>query len=125
MIALCKSFLMNTNISGFSFFQTFLQSYALNKNSLRMEMVNSCTKGVGHLRIISDRSPNCHPVFWAWMTPQLNVALICKLSGSLMCLTYFFDMLSMIYGIIILWLMRNRVKRKVSRTIFNPCQKWF
>ena len=28
------------------------------------------------------------------MTSQLNVALNCKLSGSLMCLGYFFDMLS-------------------------------
>ena len=28
----------------------------------------------------------------AWMTSQLNVALIRKLSGPLMCLDYFFDM---------------------------------
>ena len=29
----------------------------------------------------------------AWMTSQLNVALIRKLRGSLMCLVYVFDML--------------------------------
>ena len=31
----------------------------------------------------------------AWMTSQLNVALIHKLRGSLMCLDYVFHMLSM------------------------------
>ena len=31
----------------------------------------------------------------AWMTSQLNVALIRKPHGVLMCLAYFFDMLSM------------------------------
>ena len=32
---------------------------------------------------------------YAWMTSQLNVALIRKLRGALLCLAYFFDMLSM------------------------------
>ena len=31
----------------------------------------------------------------AWMTSQLKVSLIRKLRGSLMCLAYFFDMLSL------------------------------
>ena len=32
----------------------------------------------------------------AWTTSQLNVALVSKLRGPLMCLAYFFDMLSMV-----------------------------
>ena len=29
--------------------------------------LNSCTKGVGSLGIIHDRTPDCHPVSRAWM----------------------------------------------------------
>ena len=35
------------------------------------------------------------PGMAAWMTSQLNIALNRKLHGSLMCLAYFFDKLSM------------------------------
>ena len=55
---------------------------------------NSCSKCAGSPAIIHDRTPDCCPVFWAWMTSQLNEALIRKLRGSLMCLAYFLDMLS-------------------------------
>ena len=37
--------------------------------------------------IIHNHTPNCGTVFWAWMTSQRNVALICKLHGSLTYLT--------------------------------------
>ena len=56
-----------------------------------MPTFNSCTKCPG---IIHERTPDCHPVSWAWMTSQLNLALIRKLLGSLMCLAYCYDMLS-------------------------------
>ena len=49
---------------------------------------NSCTKCVCNPGVIHDRTPGCHPVSWAWMTSQLNVSLIRKLRGSLMCLAY-------------------------------------
>ena len=42
--------------------------------------------------MIHDRTPDCHPVFRAWMrlqTTQLNVALIHKLRDSFICLAYF------------------------------------
>ena len=51
-------------------------------------------KCVGSLDIINDHKPDWHPVAWAWMTSQSNVALICKLHGSLMYLDSF-EMLSM------------------------------
>ena len=57
---------------------------------------NSCTKCAGMSPdIINDHTPDCHPVSWAWMEPQvpdlqLNVASICKLCWSSMCLAYFF-----------------------------------
>ena len=51
---------------------------------------DSCTKCVGCPGIIHDRTPDCHPVSWAWMTSQVNVAWICMLRGSLMCLGYIF-----------------------------------
>ena len=52
---------------------------------------NSCTKRVGSWEKIYNQMPDCHPfsVTYAWMTLQLNVALISKLHGSLMCLDYF------------------------------------
>ena len=59
---------------------------------------NSCTICMASTGIIHDRTPYYHPVSWARMrqlTSQLNVALIRKLRGSLVCLAYFFDMLSM------------------------------
>ena len=59
--------------------------------SVTVPTFNSCTRWVGSLGIIHDSTPDCHPVSLAWMLelPQLNVALICKLRGSLMCLAYF------------------------------------
>ena len=65
-----------------------------------MPTFNSCTKCVGRPGIINDRMPDCHPVSWAWMRPQVlgltteRSFLICKLRGSLMCLSYCFDTLS-------------------------------
>ena len=47
---------------------------------------------------VLNRMPDCHRVSWAWMhgwTAQLNVALIWKLCGPLMCLGYFFNISSM------------------------------
>ena len=32
---------------------------------------NSCTKCLGSSGIIHDCTPNCHPVFWAWMRPHV------------------------------------------------------
>ena len=55
-------------------------------------VVNSYTKFVGSPEILHDHAPDCHPSFMgmdAWMTPQLNIALIRKLRGTLMCLAYF------------------------------------
>ena len=43
---------------------------------------------MGRPSMIHDRTPDCHPVLWAWMTSQVNVTLIRKLSGSLMSLDY-------------------------------------
>ena len=37
-----------------------------------------CTKCVYSLGIIHNRTLDCHPVSWAWMTSQLNIALIRK-----------------------------------------------
>ena len=60
--------------------------------SLTVPTFNSCTKCVGSPGIIHDRTPDYHPVSWAWMNgwphDRTNVALIRKLRGSLMCLTY-------------------------------------
>ena len=53
-----------------------------------------CTKCVYSLGIIHNRTPDCHPVSWAWMTSQLNIALIHKWQGSLVGLACF-DMFSM------------------------------
>ena len=52
---------------------------------------NFCTKCMGIPDIIHDRTPDCHPVMGmgAWMNLKLNVALIRKMRGSLMCLAYF------------------------------------
>ena len=47
--------------------------------------------------IIHDRTSYCHPVSQTWMhgsLSQLNVALIRKLSRSLVCMALFFDILS-------------------------------
>ena len=48
---------------------------------------NSCTEYPG---MKNHHTPDCHPVYRAW----IDVALIHKLLGSMMCLA-FFDMLSM------------------------------
>ena len=40
LIVLCKSFPVNTDMTGFSLFQTCLQSCVLNKSSLGMERAN-------------------------------------------------------------------------------------
>ena len=44
-----------------------------------MQTFNSCTKCVGSPGIIHDRTPDCHPISWAYISLQLNVALIRKL----------------------------------------------
>ena len=57
-----------------------------------MPTFNSCTKCAGSTGIIHDRLPDGHPVSWAWMqgfTSQLNIELIHKLRGPLMCLANF------------------------------------
>ena len=54
---------------------------------LTLPTYNSCTRCVGSFSTIHDRSPDCHPVSSAWMTSQLNVALIRK---PLIGLAYFF-----------------------------------
>ena len=55
---------------------------------------NFYTKCVGRSGIIHDRMPDCQPVFWPWMTSQLNVVLIRKLRRSLMCLTSFWHVIN-------------------------------
>ena len=55
-----------------------------------MSTFDSCTKCTGSKSIVLDRMPDCHQVSWAWMTSELNVALISKLCWPLMCLVYFF-----------------------------------
>ena len=57
---------------------------------------NSCTKCVGSPEIIHDRMPDRHLVFWAWMTPQLNVALDSHSTWVIDVLGLCFDMLSMV-----------------------------
>ena len=60
-------------------------------------MLNSCTRCMGSPGIIHDCMPNLPPSYVgmdAWMTSQLNVALIHKLHGSLMCLALFLTYLS-------------------------------
>ena len=57
--------------------------------------LNLCAKCARSPGIMHDRLSDCHPVSWAWMTSQLNLALIRKLHWSLMCLAYCFCMLSM------------------------------
>ena len=71
---------------------TFFKGYSNSSHQLinTVPIFYSCTKCVGSPGIMHDRMPDCHPASWAWMTSQLNVALICKLPGSLMCLAYFF-----------------------------------
>ena len=64
-------------------------------NSRTVPTFNSCTKCVGSSGKIHDRMPDCLTGMGARTTSQLNVALIRKLRGPLMCLTYYFDMLSM------------------------------
>ena len=54
---------------------------------IEMPTFNSCTERVGCPGIIHDHSASSHPVYWAWMTSQLNVSFIRKLRGSLICLT--------------------------------------
>ena len=59
---------------------------------------NSCTKCVGSRDIIHDRTPDCtqfseYGCHHKSQTLQLNVALIRKLRGSLLCLVYFVDFL--------------------------------
>ena len=48
----------------------------------------SCTICVGSPCIVHDRT-SCHHISWACVPSKLNVTLICKLCGSLMCLAYF------------------------------------
>ena len=50
---------------------------------------NSCTKCPGNSVIKHDCMPDCHTVSWTWMTSQMNVALVLKLRGPLMCLSFF------------------------------------
>ena len=80
-------------MSGDLFIACESESVSLRINT--MPAFNSCTKCVGSPGIIHDRTPDDPPVSWAWMTSQLNVALIRKPRGSLMCLADFSDMLSM------------------------------
>ena len=55
-----------------------------------MPIFNSCTTCMCSPGIINDRTHGCHPVSWARMTTKLiNIALICKLHGSLVCLANF------------------------------------
>ena len=57
-----------------------------------MTTFNSCTKCVGRSGITHARAPNCYPVFWSWTFMDdltLNLALISKLRGSLVCSAYF------------------------------------
>ena len=65
--------------------------YVFNAMHICMTL-NSCTKSVIHAS-----TPDRHPVFWAWMTLQLNAALIYKLRRSYV-LVLFFDILPLGYN---------------------------
>ena len=87
---------------------------------------NSCTKCMCISGIIHDRTTDYHPVPWAWMNSQLNVALISKLRGQLICLAYFFDMLSMVVCTIRHWETSGRLVQElnactVAVLIMYPC----
>ena len=60
---------------------------------------NTCTKCMGSPGIINDPTSDYYATQFlaigAWITSQMNVALIRKLRGSLMSSPYFFEMLSM------------------------------
>ena len=49
----------------------------------------------GHATRPQARLPSSIPGMYAWMASQLNVALIRKLRGALICLGYYFDMVAM------------------------------
>ena len=57
---------------------------------------NSCTKYVGRPGKIHDHMPDCYLLSWAWMHewPTTERNFIRKLRGSLMCFSYFIEMLS-------------------------------
>ena len=55
------------------------------------------------------------------MTSQLNVALILKLRGALMYLTYFFDMLSMGVGKTRHWQTSGRLVQELKACIVGTC----
>ena len=79
----------SSNTSNYNVLPSSSRSSA---SSSAVPTLNSCNKCVGNPGIIHDRMPDFSHCFLgvnAWMTSQLNVALICELSGSFMCLAYF------------------------------------
>ena len=60
--------------------QEHLQLKGVDRNTV--PTFNSCPKCMASPGEIHDRMPYCQPVSWAWMTTQLNVALINSLSAK-------------------------------------------
>ena len=78
-----------------------------------MSAFNSCTKCVGSPGIIHNRIPG-HGCDHRSLTSQLNIALIRILFGSLTCLAYFFDMLSMGVCATRHWQMSGRLVQELN-----------
>ena len=85
--------------------------------------LNSCTKGVGSLGIIHDRTPDCHPVSRAWMYGWPHYML----RVSLMCLAYFFKVLSMGVCKTRQWEMAGQLVQELTLMLLVAnfaCTKW-
>ena len=70
----------------------------------------------GHNTRLHVRLPPSFRGMDAWMTSKLNVALVCKLRGSLVCLAYSFGMLAMCVFTTRQWQTAGRLVQE-----FNVC----
>ena len=94
------------------------------KLKITVPTFNSCTKCLGSPGTTQNRTPDCQPTpgIDAWMTSQLNVALNCKLSWSLMSLDYLFEKLSMGVCTTRHWQMSSRLVQELNVcTVDSPC----
>ena len=88
-------------------------------SAVAVPTLNFCTKCWGSPELIHDPKPDCHPVSVALMPPELKVALIRKLRGSLMCLVYCFDMLSMGVCTTTHWQTSGRLVQELNSVLFT------